>query len=225
MIDPVTLALLPLFANSSREALAVLARAGTTVTYPANGVLFLAGSEPRGWYVIINGVVRVVRGAADRQHVIHTETRGGTLAEVPLFTGGTHPATGIAAEPTECALFDKAALESAIAAAPEVAFLMARRLALRTADLVQRLHERSTTSVQSRLVQFLLRREAEVRRAGAAVSLGMTQQDLAEELGTVRAVVARELGSLVKRGLIASMGGGRYRITDTAALRAHAADD
>jgi CRP/FNR family transcriptional regulator len=218
MIDPRTLAALPLFEGSSPAVVAELARAGMSVRYEANSVLFLAGSKPRGWYVILSGVVRVVRGSGDRQHVVHTETRGGTLAEVPLFTGGTHPATGIAAEPTECALFARSALESAIAAAPEVAFLMARRLAMRTADLVQRLHERSTASVQARLIQFLLRRHTEAK--GKAISLGMTQQDLAEELGTVRAVVARELGSLVRRGLLVSAGAGRYHIPDAGSLGA-----
>jgi predicted transcriptional regulator len=42
----------------------------------------------------------------------------------------------------------------------------------------------------------------------------MTQQSLAEELGTVREVVARKLRDVCRRGLIESVGGGRYRIVD-----------
>ena len=53
----------------------------------------------------------------------------------------------------------------------------------------------------------------------------MTQDRLAEELGTVREVVARELRALVRRGWIASLGGGRYRLIDARSLRAAARDD
>jgi len=209
MIPVDRLAGLPLFADESRDVIGALARRGIEVRFEPNTVLFLAGSEPRGWYVVLEGRVRVVRGSGSRQHVVHTETKGGTLGEVPLFGGGTHPATGIAAEPTECALFSRAALEAAIGEAPTIAFLIARRLASRVRQLVDRLDERSATSVQSRLIEFLLTRR--VNRS-ASITLGMTQQALAEELGTVREVVSREIRSLMRRGMIESLGGGRYRL-------------
>jgi DNA-binding transcriptional regulator LsrR (DeoR family) len=40
----------------------------------------------------------------------------------------------------------------------------------------------------------------------------MTQLRLAEELGTVREVVSRELRELVRAGIVESLGGGRYRL-------------
>jgi CRP-like cAMP-binding protein len=55
---------------------------------------------------------------------------------------------------------------------------------------------------------------------GRRVSLGMTQEELAAELGTVREVVVRELRRLGERGLVASGGRGLYRVVDAAALRA-----
>src|SRR5205814_8480546 len=66
-----------------------------------------------------------------------------------------HPATGIAAEPTRCAVFSRAAIEAAIAEAPPIAFVIARRLALRVRQLVDRLDDRSARSVQARLIEFL----------------------------------------------------------------------
>lgn len=51
------------------------------------------------------------------------------------------------------------------------------------------------------------------------VSMGMTQQDLAEELGTVREVISRELRRLSRAQLIASLRGGRYRLLDLPGLR------
>ena len=216
MIAPELLAPLPLFLDTPPGLVAALARRGVEVASPANTVLFLSGAQSRGWWIVLEGSVRVVRGAGARQHVIHTETRGGTLGEVPLFTGGTHPATGITAEPTRCALFERAALEAAIAEAPAIAWVLAKRLAYRTERLVERLHERSATSVQARLIEFLLARPTHA--SSGSLSLGMTQQALAEDLGTVREVVARELRTLVKAGWIESLGGGRYRLLDPASL-------
>ncbi len=211
------LASLPLFRGASPDVVRALAKRGLEVSYPPNAVMFLTGAMPRGWFIVIEGKVRVVRGSGSRQHVIHTEGPGGTLGEVPLFTQRTHPATGIAAEPTRCVLFDRASLEAAIAEAPAIAFLLASRLALRTEQLVERLHERSATNVQTRVIEFLLARTP--ARGANTISLGMTQQELAEDLGTVREVVARELRALVKRGWIEALGGGRYRLLDAKALR------
>ena len=52
----------------------------------------------------------------------------------------------------------------------------------------------------------------------------MTQQALAEELGTVREVVSRELRNLTRQKLIVPLGGGRYRLPDLEQLRS-AVDD
>ena len=217
MIPVQMLASLSLFRDVGPCVVPALARRAIGVTYPAGAVLFLAGAEPRGWFVVIEGLVRVVRGSGSRQHVVHTEGPGGTLGEVPLILGETHPATGIAVEPTRCALFDRAALESAIAECPEIAFLVTRRLAMRVRALVARLDERSSKSVRARLIDFLLERAAATKRK--SVSVGMTQQQLAEELGTVREVVSREMRRLVREELILPLGGGRYRILDGGGLR------
>ena len=217
MVAAELLSTLPLFRDASPQIIAALAKRGVEVRFPANAVLFLTGDAARGWFIVIEGKVRVVRGSGTRQHVIHTEGPGGTLGEVPLFTGGKHPATGIAAEPTRLVLFDRPSLEAAIAEAPAIAFLLAARLAFRAERLVERLHERSATNVQTRVIEYLLSRTPS--RGVDSISLGMTQQALAEDLGTVREVVARELRTLVKRQWIEPLGGGRYRLVDSKALR------
>ena len=216
MIAVERLAELPLFRDASADVVRALAKRATIVRATVNEVLFLTGSESRGWWIVLEGKVRVVRGDDSRQHVVHTEGPGGTLGEVPLVSGGTHPATAIAAEPMSCALFSRSALEAAIAEAPSIAFILAERLAERVRILVDRLDVRSARSVQSRLIGFLLARP---RQRASSVSLGMTQQALAEELGTVREVVAREIRTLIKRGWLEALGGGRYRIVDAGALR------
>lgn len=208
---------LELFREVSADALAKLAGIAIEHRFTTGDVIFRTGEKPRGWYVVLEGKVRVVRRGSSRQHVVHTERAGGTLGEVPLFAGGAHPATGIAAEPTVCGLFPRADLERLIATQPSIAMVLLARLARRVAALVERLHERSARSVHARLADFLLARHAAAR--SDTISIGMTQQELAEELGTVREVVSRELLALAAAGLVASRGGGRWVILDVDGLR------
>jgi CRP-like cAMP-binding protein len=210
VIAPGILEKLEPFAGVPRAVVATLASRGTIVRYPAERVIFTEGSAPRGWYVVIEGNVRVVRGRGSRQHVVHTESAGGTMAEVPLFAGGAHPATAIAAEPTVCAVFTLRAIRAAMAESEDVSLMLLRRLALRARGLVNRLDERSAQSVRARLLDFLAIRAA--ASAQGAFSLGMTQQRLAEELGTVREVVVRELRELQRAKVVEALGGGRYRL-------------
>jgi CRP/FNR family transcriptional regulator, dissimilatory nitrate respiration regulator len=181
-------------------------------------VIFTAGSPANGLYLLVQGGVRVVRGRRDRQHVIHLEKTGGTLGEVPLFAGGGYPATAIASEPTRCIILSHAALHAAIASSPEFAFLLLERLAQRVRGLVDRLDRVTSQTVPARLARYLLDR----RLPGAAtqvVSLGITQAQLAEELGTVREIVVRALRALCDQGLIARAASGKYRLVDVPGLQ------
>ena len=211
MIPPGILEKLAPFDGVPRAVVATLASRGELVRYPTGRVIFKEGSAPRGWYVVIEGKVRVVRGTGSRQHVVHTESGGGSMAEVPLFAGGAHPATAIAAEPTVCALFTLKAIRAAMAESEDVSLMLLKRLALRVRGLVNRLDDRSAQSVRARLIDFLTQRAAAGRRG--TFSIGMTQQALAEELGTVREVISRELKELKRAGIIEPLGGGRYRLT------------
>jgi CRP-like cAMP-binding protein len=211
MIASGTLEKLAPFDGVPRAVVATLASHGSLVRFAAERVIFTAGSAPRGWYVVIEGKVRVVRGAGARQHVIHTEGPGGTLAEVPLFSGGALPATAIAAEPTVCALFTLKVIRAAMAESEDVSLMLLKRLALRVRGLVDRLDDRSAQSVRARLIDFLARRAAASRRG--TFSLGMTQHQLAEELGTVREVISRELRELKRSGIVEALGTGRYRLS------------
>ncbi len=221
MLAPETLA--PLLAGTPPDVVAALARHAVERAFAPGEVLFLAGAEPRGLHVVLEGRVRVVRARGDRQHVVHTEGPGGTLGEVPLFAGGTYPATAVAVEPTRCAVLSREALRAAVAAAPAVAFLLLERLATRVRGLVARLDRVALQSATGRLAAYVLERPLD--RTGRGVSLGMTQGALAEELGTVREIVVRGLRALVRRGALRALGGGRFEVVSREALARIAAEE
>jgi CRP-like cAMP-binding protein len=103
---------------------------------------------------------------------------------------------------------------------PEVAWLLLRRLAGRVRTLVEQLDRLAARDVGARLAEYLLARAPE--DGGAALTLGAPQARVAEELGTVREVLVRELRQFRAEGLLRSAGRGRYEIVDRGALEARA---
>lgn len=206
-----------LFSGVSARGRAELIKRSVERRFAKNEVLFQAGAVPLGLYVILEGCVRVVRtNELGRQHVIHTEGPGGTLGEVPIFDGAGYPATAIAAETTRCLVLSPDGIRAAFSAEPEIAWVVTRQLARRVRTLVNRLDERVTQPTLQRLATLLYERYD----ATTGVSdLNMTQSEIAEELGTVREVVVRDLRTLKRRGLIHSRSRGVYVVEDPTALR------
>jgi len=198
-----------------------LAARGVTRNFRTDQVLWRRGDEPRGLFIVLEGAVRVVRGSGGRQHVLHREGPDGTLGEVPLFGGGTYPATVIAEEPTECLVLSLATIEAAIARDSRLATLLLGRLSGRVRELARRLDRFTTQPVARRLAAHVLRRHQET---GGAFTLGRSQGRVAEDLGTVREVLVRELRALVEGGAIRRTGPGRFRLVDEGELRRIAAE-
>ena len=211
----------PLFAGLNAAALRTLRSRSVERRFATDEVLFIAGAPSRGLFVVLEGSVRVVRTRAGRQHVIHTEAPGGTLGEVPLYVGGGYPATAVAAAPTRCAVIGREAVGAMIANDPQLAWRLLERLATRVRGLVDRIDALATQDVAARLAAHLLARvESDGKRHLTA--LGGTQMQLAEELGTVREVVVRQLRVLQQAGVLRRAGRGRYEILRIDALRAAA---
>jgi CRP-like cAMP-binding protein len=218
MVDLDTLSRTPAFAPLPLRARELLAERASMRRYAADSVVWSAGDEIDHLAVVLDGAVRVVREDGGRQQVVHTEGPGGTLGEVPLFTGGPAPATVLTTKPTRCLIVPAAAIEAAIAVEPAVAWLLLRRMAYRVKLLVERLDGLSLQSSTTRLAAYLLAR-AEASDDGGVITLGMTQTLLAAELGTVREVVVRGLRMLRERRVVVPAGRGRLRVLDTASLR------
>jgi CRP-like cAMP-binding protein len=91
-----------------------------------------------------------------------------------------------------------------------VSLLLLRRLSGRVAALVERFDQATGQDIRARLREWLVTRS---RLADAdGFTLGLTQAQLAEELGTVREVVVRSLRSLVEDSVVERVGRGKFRL-------------
>ncbi|MEO5904929.1 MAG: Crp/Fnr family transcriptional regulator [Gemmatimonadaceae bacterium] len=210
----------PLLESLTPSARTALIGRSIQKKYAAGQVLWSEGDTPAGLTLVTQGKVRIVRGVGGRQTVIHSGEAGSTLGEIPFFTKSTYPATAIASEPTTCLIITFDAFHEALRGEPSLALVLLERLSRRVQTLVDRIGRLSSQSVVARLASFIIERSS--TSANATFSLGMTQGDLAEELGTVREVVVRALRDLKNSGAIAARERGRFVVADPVALRAAA---
>jgi CRP/FNR family transcriptional regulator len=214
-----------LFEELDENTLRVLAERAFERRFQKDEVLFVAGEEARGLYVIVEGAVRAFRVSLDgREQVIHVERAGATIAEVPVFDDGTYPSTAAAEEDTTVLFIDKRDVQHLCLEHPKITLAALKVLAgrlRRCAELVEAL---SLREVGQRLARFLL---AEAHRSGApaengiSINLSQTNQQIAARIGSVREVVSRAFTRLQHEGLII-IEGRRLIIPDEAALETFA---
>jgi CRP-like cAMP-binding protein len=190
-------------------------------------ILFFEGDESGGLYVVVEGSVRAFRESIEgREQVIHVETAGATIAEVPVFDDGSYPSTVAGEEDSLLLFINKRDVRRLCLERPQIALAALKVLATRvrrTAALVEQL---SLFEVDQRLARLLLaeaRARGKREGAGVVVELILTNQQIATRIGSVREVVSRALNRLQQNGLI-SVEGRRITIPDEAVLQSYAGD-
>ena len=209
--------ILPASSDLEERAVVQIARAAALRRYRSKDVLYRAGEIPDGLYLIMVGRVLVVRETASRSEMLHTESAGGVLGEIPVFGGGEFPATATALEPTRCAHLPIAVIDRLLRDEPTFARFALRRMATRAQSLLRRIDELTATTLTARLAAYIAQRAAE--SSAPEFSLGVTQAELALELGTAREVVVRGIGALVSAGAIERSGRSRFRVRQLTILR------
>jgi CRP-like cAMP-binding protein len=214
-----------LFCELPEEDHRALASRATERRLSRGETLFLAGEPAAGLYVVVRGAVRAYRVSTDgREQIIHVERSGATLAEVPVFDGGTYPSSTAAEEDSLVLFLPREEVLRLCLERPKISLAALRLLAGRMrkcAALVERL---SLRDVDRRVAQLLLDEGGDYGQrtaSGVSFSLALTHTQIANRVGSVREVVSRALSRLQASGLI-QMDGRQIRIIDIGALRDYA---
>ena len=188
-------------------------------------VLFISGEQAKGLFVVVNGKIRVFQQNAEgREQVMHVDTAGAVIGEVPVFDDGPYPASAVSEGDAELLFIAKQDMLRFCVQYPALALKALRLMALRVrrhAELVEAL---SFQDVEHRLATFFI---DEVKLAGSpaqgpvALHLLLSNQEIAGRIGSVRDVVSRTLARMKHGGLI-GMKGRTLIIPDLRALKAYA---
>jgi CRP/FNR family transcriptional regulator len=194
-----------------------IARASSVRAYSAGMPLFHAGERADALYLVLSGKVLVVRETGMRSQMLHSESAGGVLGEIPVFGNVPFPATATALEATRCARIPIDVIQRLLEAEPSFARFALRRMAARAQSLLRRIDELTATTVVARLAAYVAERAGQ--SDSKSFSLGVSQARLASEFGTVREVIVRGLSTLVEAGAIERAGRSRFVVRRMATLQ------
>lgn len=205
-----TLRRVPLFADLSSQELALIAERVSLRHYSAGAMVFYEGEPCRELFLVQQGTVKLLKSAANgRRQLLGVERAGSALSEVPVFDGGTYPASAEAVSDTVLLRIDADDFRKICAQYPEVALKVIKVLGHRLRRMGKLVEDLSFSTVRGRLVAYLLSLAEEEGRFtphGIEFTLAENNEDLAARLGTVRELVSRNLGRLYSEGVIQMQG-------------------
>ena len=209
-----------LFAGLDAPALTALEGCARRHDYAAGEVLFREGEACAGLFLITAGAVRIFKlSPSGRELTLHVEHAPAGVAEVPLVDGGPYPASVQAVTPVQALLLPRKDFLDVCRRHPQVALRTLAVFGQRMRGLVNLLEAVTFGGLRQRLARTLLE-QARGGQHGPALVSG-SQQELAQSLGTVREVVARNLGRFQAEGWI-RIGHREIEVLDPEGLRREA---
>jgi CRP/FNR family transcriptional regulator len=195
-----------MFEGLGETELAQITQKAVELRLQAGEMLFFSGERAKGLFVIASGKVRVFQHNTDgREQVMHVDTAGATIADVPVFDDGPYPASAITEEDSELLFIDKHDIRQFCLDHPIFALQALRLMAQRVRRHARLVEVLSFHEVGQRLAFLLL---TEARNAGvdehgrATFKLPLSNHEIAIRIGSVRDVVSRALARLQHDGLV-----------------------
>jgi len=179
----------PLLQQLDEAGLAILSRA-QKVQLPADQVVFHQGSVCQHFIIVVSGVVKVLgRHANGRELVLYRIENQGTcvLTTSCLLGAEDYPAEGITETGVTAFLLPLSDFQRAIAESEGLRRFIFDSYGERLARLIALVQEIAFERIEKRLARYL------IEHVGPGSVLLRSHQEIADELGTAREVVSRQL--------------------------------
>jgi len=195
-----------LFAGLSNQELQALAARTVRKLFSAGELLFSEGEPCSGLHIIAKGKIRIFKTSVNgREQVLGVNGPGESVAELPTFDGGPYPASAMATEDTEMAFISRRDFHAYCVEHPEVALRVLSVVGARLRQLVNIIEDLSFTTIRQRLIAMLVKlAETNGKKTDRGIEflLPASHQELANQLGTVRELISRNLARLEAEGLL-----------------------
>jgi CRP/FNR family transcriptional regulator len=195
-----------LFSSLSQYELQMLAARTVRKLFSAGELLFSEGEPCNGLHMIARGKVRIFKtSVSGREQVLAVNVPGESIAEIPVFDGSPYPASAVAIEDVEIVFISRRDFQAYCMEHPEVALKVLVVVGTRLRHLVGIIEELSFTTIRQRLISTLLKlaqSEGKKTARGIEFQLPASHQELANQLGTVRELISRNLMRLQAEGLL-----------------------
>jgi CRP-like cAMP-binding protein len=164
------------------------------------------GDPGDAMYVILKGQVRIVLPAPDgNEALICTLDEGDFFGELSLIDGEPRSATIVATEATETLVLNREGFREFLRASPDVTLEILQALSRRLRQSDEFIADAAFLDVPGRLAKKLIELADKYGRpvpTGTAITLRVTQRDLAAMIGATRESVNKHLQSFRAQGMI-----------------------
>ena len=195
---------IPLFAGLTDDDLDALQAIGRIKEHSRGELLFSEGEDAEGFFVVLDGKVKVYKLSAEgKERILHVIPPGGTFAEAAIFGDGLYPAYAETLQGGKLLFLPKDGFLSLLTNNGRMAINMIAGLSKFLRQFAMQVEELTFKDVPSRLARYLI--DLSKGRL-KTVELPISKTQLASNLGTVSETLSRTLRKLSDDDLIVVSG-------------------
>jgi CRP/FNR family transcriptional regulator len=199
-----------IFCNLPQPALEQLERVRITAEYPKDATLCMEGQDPRGVYIVCSGKVKLSATSKEGRSMILRMVDPGEVVGLTAALAGTPiEVTATTMEPSTISFVTRQEFLRLMQQFPDSGMMVINQLAHNYRSAYRELRSFGLSSgVAEKLARLLLEWLSAAPNPGKKpqFKLTITQEEIAELIGTTRETVSRQLSDFKKRGLIRTDG-------------------
>jgi CRP/FNR family cyclic AMP-dependent transcriptional regulator len=178
-----------------------IAPRGSARTFAANAILINEGDTTDSLYIVLSGRVKVYASSDDGREVVLTEYGPGEYFGELSIDGAKRSASIKALEPCSCRVVQGSELRQFLAQHPDFAMHLTHKLIRMVRRLTEQVRSLALQDVYGRLVRVLTELSEPVGEE-RVVRQKLTQQDIADRIGSSREMVNRVMKELTTGGYV-----------------------
>lgn len=209
----VKLSVVGIFGELDEDALADVERHVNRKTFSAGAQIIEPEADSSDVYLILSGRVRIVNySLSGREITLEEIGAGGCVGQLSAIDGEPRSACVFAVDDTDVGILSPANFEKVVRSHPSVAWKVISELARIVRASTRRILDVSTLGANERVVAEILRRARDVsnEEGSAILSPVPVHSEVAGRVSTSRETVARVMGTLGRKGLVAKVENGLY---------------
>ena len=188
------------------QLLRAIASRGGVRSYAANAVLVTEEDRSDALFIILSGRVKAYGAAEDGREVVYATQGAGEYFGEMTLDGGPRSASVMTLEPTTCAVVPGPEVRDFLAQQPDFALHLIKKLIHLARASTEHVKSLALDDVYGRVTKLLRSLAREVDGV-LTVPDKLTQQDIAERVGSSREMVSRVFKPLAEGGYVELRGG------------------
>jgi len=192
---------IPLFAGLPESDLQAIARKAVIKSYEKNAIVVTEGEFTKSLYVIITGRIKVYLDDENGKELVLDSKGPGEYFGEMVLDEGPRSASVVTTEPSTFAVIATAVFKDLLVKHPEIALIVIKNLIRMARGLDENVRSLAMLDVYGRVSRMLLDLAVE-QRGMLVIPEKLTQQEMANRVGTSREVINRILRDLTAGGYI-----------------------